>query len=89
MITDSFISEVEIAKILIFSSANALNVLNVTPGVVTIPAPTIEIFETLLLWLKFLNLIFLLEFIVFNVSLKSFLLTVNVKSVVFPSDYTF
>ena len=46
MITDSFISEVEIAKILIFSSANALNILNVTPGVATIPAPTIEIFAT-------------------------------------------
>ena len=42
IITDSLISEVEIAKIFIFSSDKALNILKVTPGVETIPAPTIE-----------------------------------------------
>ena len=46
-IITEFYSEVDIAKILIFSSAKALNILYVTPGVVTIPAPTIEIFDTL------------------------------------------
>ena len=46
IITDIFISDVDIAKIFIFSSYKALNILYVTPGVVTMPAPTIEIFET-------------------------------------------
>ena len=32
---------------MIFSSDSPLNILNVTPGVETIPAPTIEILETL------------------------------------------
>ena len=47
IITESFISDVEIARILILSSDKALNILYVTPGVETIPAPTIETFETL------------------------------------------
>ena len=47
MMTESFISDVEIAKIFIFSSDKALNILKVTPGVETIPAPTIETFATL------------------------------------------
>ena len=47
IITDNFISEVEIAKIFICSSERPLNILYVTPGVETIPAPTIEILATL------------------------------------------
>ena len=60
IITDNFISEVDMAKILIFTDANALNILYVTPGVDTIPAPTIETFETFSFLLISLNLILLL-----------------------------
>ena len=45
MITEIFISDVEIAKIFIFSSDKDLNILYVIPGVATIPAPTMDIFE--------------------------------------------
>ena len=47
VITEIFISDVDIAKIFILSSASPLNILYVTPGVDTIPAPTIDILATL------------------------------------------
>ena len=47
IITDIFISEVEIAKILMFSSAKDLNILCVTPGLAIIPAPIIDTFASL------------------------------------------
>ena len=45
--TEIFISEVDIAKILIFSSAKDLNILYVTPGLAIMPAPIIDTLETL------------------------------------------
>ena len=45
--TEIFISDVDITKIFIFFLLNDLNILYVTPGVVTIPTPTIETLETL------------------------------------------
>ncbi len=50
---DSIISEVDIARIFMRSSAKALNILYVTPGVLTMTAPTIDIFETALFLLQF------------------------------------
>ena len=44
--TDIFISEVEITMYIYIFFAKALNILNVTPGVVIIPTPTIETFDT-------------------------------------------
>ena len=55
--TDIFISDVEITSILIFFSAKALNIRYVTPGVVIIPTPTIDTFETFLSKFNFLKLI--------------------------------
>ena len=52
--TEILISEVEITMILIFFFANAWNILYVIPGVVIIPTPIIETFDTLLSHISFL-----------------------------------
>ena len=71
------------AIMFILFSAKHLNILYVTPGVETIPAPTIDTLATLSLKVILLQLKFLLFFSISLVFSKSLRLIVNVISVFF------
>ena len=87
--TEIFISDVEITCIFIFFLASAWNILYVTPGVVIIPTPIIDTFDTFLSKIIFLKIIFLFLFMIFFVLAKSKDFIVKVRSVSRPSEDIF